>query len=122
MLEIRNAVGNEDSRFSGKETLGTDDVVLKHSDVRRCYGLGSGEGWHTKNVAGHMRINRGQDIIEKDPMSARQQARTTFTIRRLTNRLWHTLRAPVRHEHVVHRSTGITDKKCGIINEKRNLQ
>jgi hypothetical protein len=41
MLEICNAVGNEDSRFSGKETLGTDDVV--------------------KNVAGDMRINRGQD-------------------------------------------------------------
>jgi hypothetical protein len=60
MLEICNAVGNEDSRFSGKETLGTDDVVLTRSGVRRCYGR-SGEGWHTKNVAGDMRINRGQD-------------------------------------------------------------
>ena len=37
MFEIRNAVGDEDSRFSGKETLGTDDVVLKRSGVRRCY-------------------------------------------------------------------------------------
>ena len=67
MFEIGDAVGNEDSRFSGKETLGTDDVVLKRAAVRRYYGLGSGEGSHTKNVAGDMRINRGQDIIEKDP-------------------------------------------------------
>ena len=44
MFEIHNAVGNEDSRLSGKETLGTDDIVLKRSGVRRCYGLGSGEG------------------------------------------------------------------------------
>ena len=30
MFEIRNAVGNQDSSFGGKEALGTDDVVLGH--------------------------------------------------------------------------------------------
>ena len=59
MFEIHNAVGNEDSRLSGKETLGTDDIVLKRSGVRRCYGLGSGEGRHTENVAGDMRTYWG---------------------------------------------------------------
>lgn len=63
MLESRNAVGKEDSRFTGMESLGTDDIVLKHSGVRRCYGLGSGasEGRCTKNMAGGMKINRYQD-------------------------------------------------------------
>ena len=60
MFEIHNAVGNEDSRLSDKETPGTDDIVLKRFGVRRCYGLGSGEGRHTENVAGDMRTYWGR--------------------------------------------------------------
>lgn len=38
MFEICNAVGDEDSGFGGKETLGSNDVVLENLGVRRCRG------------------------------------------------------------------------------------
>ena len=76
MFEECDAVGNEDSSFGSKETLGSNHVVSKH--VSDCLNPDDEERSHTKNVASHMGIDRGQDIIKEDPATVRQYTGTTM--------------------------------------------